>query len=417
MYGRDLLKEGLIWRVGDGENIDIWKDNWIPRSSLQRPLGHKPNVDIQKVIELLLPNGNGWNVSKLNECLFEVDVEDILKLPVGCAGSEDYVAWNYTKNGQFSVKFAYHLKQQMKKQRADRAGTSSTVDEHKGWLALWAADVPGKTKIHCWRLAQNGLAVGGELQRRKIKDGVRRIACNREETLHRRFWSCPHSSQTWELLREQSRLALATPPADCRSHAEFKLWMLEWIARLKPAELELVMTALYQIWHTRNDARDELIIEDPQRTARRIMFLLEEWRAVTGSVKTPGVKEKVRWRPPEAAWHKLNIDGAWMAEGNTGGGGVNVRDHNGRALACASYFFPSAMDPEAAELLACRRALMLAKDMNVDRVLLETDCMGAVNKLRDKGLDRSAQGPLVEEIKKLIEGFRDGFGISCASLG
>jgi hypothetical protein len=119
-----------------------------------------------------------------------------------------------------------------KKRRADRAGTSYTVDEHKGWLALWAADVSGKTKVHCWRLAQNGLAVGGELQRRKIKDGVRCIACNREETLHHRFWSCPHSSRTWELLREQSRLALATPPADCRSHAEFRLWLLEWIARL-----------------------------------------------------------------------------------------------------------------------------------------------------------------------------------------
>jgi ribonuclease HI len=181
--------------------------------------------------------------------------------------------------------------------------------------------------------------------------------------------------------------------------------MLEWIARLKPAELELVMTALYQIWHTRNDARDELIIEDPQRTARRIMFLLEEWRAVTGSVKTPGVKEKVRWRPPEAAWHKVNADGAWTAEGNAGGSGVIVRDHNGRALACACDFFPTAKDPETAELLACRRALLLARDMNVERVVLETDCMGAVNKLKDKGLDRSAQGHLVEEIKKLLKGF------------
>jgi ribonuclease HI len=118
-----------------------------------------------------------------------------------------------------------------------------------------------------------------------------------------------------------------------------------------------------------------------------------------------GEGKKVRWRPPEAAWQKLNADGAWTAEGNAGGGGVIVRDHNGRALACACYFFPSAMDPEAAELLACRRALMLAKDMNVDRVLLEMDCMGVVNKLRDKGLDRSAQGPLVEEIKKLMKGF------------
>ncbi|KAK1698375.1 hypothetical protein QYE76_015072 [Lolium multiflorum] len=129
-------------------------------------------------------------------------------------------------------------------------------------------------------------------------------------------------------------------------------------------------------------------------------------------LRRTGVKEKAHWRPPEAAWHKVNADGAWTVEGNSGGGGVIVRDHNGRALACACYFFPSAKDPEAAELLACRRALMLAKDMNVDRVMLETDCMGAVNKLRDKGLDRSAQGPLVEEIKKLMRGFAMASSIS-----
>ncbi|KAK1645408.1 hypothetical protein QYE76_063213 [Lolium multiflorum] len=181
--------------------------------------------------------------------------------------------------------------------------------------------------------------------------------------------------------------------------------MLEWIARLKPAELELVMTALYQLWLTRNDARDELIIEDPQRTARRIMALMEEWRAVTGSVKAPVVKERAHWRTPEVAWHKANADGAWTAEGNSGGGGVIVHDHNGMALACACYIFPTAKDPEAAELLTCRRALMLAKDMHVERVMLETDCMGAVNMIRDRGLDRSAHGPLVEEIKKLMKGF------------
>jgi hypothetical protein len=68
LHGRDLLKEGLIWRVGDGESIEIWKDNWIPRSCLQRPLGHKPDVNVQKVKELLMPDGNGWNLNKLNNC-------------------------------------------------------------------------------------------------------------------------------------------------------------------------------------------------------------------------------------------------------------------------------------------------------------------------------------------------------------
>jgi hypothetical protein len=67
-----------------------------------------------KVKELLVPEGGNWNKEKLDECFYETDVADILKIPVGRAGSEDYIAWNYTKNGIFSVRSAYHLKQQIK---------------------------------------------------------------------------------------------------------------------------------------------------------------------------------------------------------------------------------------------------------------------------------------------------------------
>jgi hypothetical protein len=29
------LKRGLIWRVGDGNNIDIWRDRWLPTGTLR----------------------------------------------------------------------------------------------------------------------------------------------------------------------------------------------------------------------------------------------------------------------------------------------------------------------------------------------------------------------------------------------
>jgi hypothetical protein len=34
--GIDLMKEGMIWRVRDGESIDIWNDPWLPRGTTQR---------------------------------------------------------------------------------------------------------------------------------------------------------------------------------------------------------------------------------------------------------------------------------------------------------------------------------------------------------------------------------------------
>jgi hypothetical protein len=66
--------------------------------------------------------------------------------------------------------------------QAGRAGPSISTDDHRGWLNLWAADVPGKVKIHVWRLIKNGLAVGDELHRRNIKHGVRCVACYQDES-------------------------------------------------------------------------------------------------------------------------------------------------------------------------------------------------------------------------------------------
>jgi hypothetical protein len=36
--GRDILKQGLIRRIGDGETIHIWDNNWLPRDFCLRPL-------------------------------------------------------------------------------------------------------------------------------------------------------------------------------------------------------------------------------------------------------------------------------------------------------------------------------------------------------------------------------------------
>jgi hypothetical protein len=48
----------------------------------------------------------------------------------------NYLAWNYTKNGVFSVKSTYHLKQQIKQLKDGRAGSSPTVRSIKvGYLS------------------------------------------------------------------------------------------------------------------------------------------------------------------------------------------------------------------------------------------------------------------------------------------
>lgn len=38
--GRDILSQGIIRRIGDGETTMIWEQNWIPRDGVKRPITH-----------------------------------------------------------------------------------------------------------------------------------------------------------------------------------------------------------------------------------------------------------------------------------------------------------------------------------------------------------------------------------------
>jgi hypothetical protein len=49
LKGVQLLKEGLIWRVGDGTHINIWRDPWLPRGSIRTPSSRQGNNLITKV--------------------------------------------------------------------------------------------------------------------------------------------------------------------------------------------------------------------------------------------------------------------------------------------------------------------------------------------------------------------------------
>ena len=148
-----------------------------------KPLGQHFVHGITYVSDLLSPDGAAWDHAKVDAMFSADDAHDIKQIAIGGLGSSDYLAWNFTKSGQFSVRSAYHLCMSLKRTKTGRPESSTSVDRHKSWLALWNTNAPGKAKIHMWRLIKNGLAVGAELHMRKIKPGIFCTICGREETV------------------------------------------------------------------------------------------------------------------------------------------------------------------------------------------------------------------------------------------
>jgi ribonuclease HI len=180
---------------------------------------------------------------------------------------------------------------------------------------------------------------------------------------------------------------------------DLKNWMLDWLARVKEADMDISLMVLYQMWLARNDARESRLIENPESIAQRAIQLMEEWHGLSEAKPAKIQAPKERWLQPVEGWVKVNSDGAMAKSVLNGGGGVVIRDHDGRFLAGSSHFFPSLSDPEKAELRACEQGLVLVKRLNLNRVVLEMDSSVLVDKLRSDLWDRSRHGPRIEKLK------------------
>ncbi|KAK1669337.1 hypothetical protein QYE76_057496 [Lolium multiflorum] len=139
---------------------------------------------------------------------------------------------------------------------------------------------------------------------------------------------------------------------------------------------------LYQLWLARNEVRDEVHIATPHAIIRKSTFLLEEWQGIRPARTAGSAQVTKHWLPPEMGWTKLNADGAFSVKDGSRECGVVMRDHDDMFLAGASHFFHLVSDPERADLLACKQALVMARTNGLMKVVLETDCLGVVAKIR-----------------------------------
>jgi len=93
--------------VGDGTQINIWEDNWIPGSHNMKILTPRGNNIVTRVNELINPVDSTWDTNLIRSSFGGIDVARILQIPI-TPGREDCVAWHYNRNGFFSVRSAYH---------------------------------------------------------------------------------------------------------------------------------------------------------------------------------------------------------------------------------------------------------------------------------------------------------------------
>ncbi|XP_042944640.1 uncharacterized protein LOC122278525 [Carya illinoinensis] len=120
-----LIKDGLSWRVGDGNVIKIWKDRWVPSSSshlLQSPMKMLP---AEATIKQLIKEGSGkWNKELINEIFNKEEAEAIGNIPLSKMGTKDKM-----------------------RIRAEKGESSTMNADEFGWKSIWKLKVQAASDV------------------------------------------------------------------------------------------------------------------------------------------------------------------------------------------------------------------------------------------------------------------------------
>ena len=148
MHGLELLKEGAIWRIGNGNQVKIWRDNWLPRHGSLKSSGRRTNSREKWVSELIDPVTRQWDIAKIRRIFHPRDAESVLSIKIPARPVDDMIAWHPEKHGLFTVRSAYRLGMRSTWLNTS-SGQSSTSPEGERliWNLVWKCPVPQKIRV------------------------------------------------------------------------------------------------------------------------------------------------------------------------------------------------------------------------------------------------------------------------------
>lgn len=189
---------------------------------------------------------------------------------------------------------------------------------------------------------------------------------------------------------------------------------MEEILNLNEDEKLKSCLLLWRWWHERNRANVGDTIKSSDEILHSIDYLFMHLCKVKQSEKVQKQRQEGRWSRPPSGTLKINTDGAFLKETNTGGWGFVIRDDCGVVMAAGAGNLERVSDALHSEALAMLYAINTATQLGCDKVMIETDSIQLKNATTTEDFDLSALGAIFRDIKvQLHVGFNDVCVVSC----
>jgi hypothetical protein len=128
-----ILKKGCLWNIGDGKNINIWEDKWFHKQFGSTIWSKKPdNTNYLTVSDLIDDQNKSRKEQTIHQIFYPSEADQICTIPLTSTDQEDFLNWQGTKDGNYSVKSGYQAVMDWNNKNLPQS-TSNHYEDHPRW--------------------------------------------------------------------------------------------------------------------------------------------------------------------------------------------------------------------------------------------------------------------------------------------
>lgn len=377
----NVVNENSVWIIGNGNNINLWLDNWLGTSfvSLLNILMHM-YTSLTVKVATVIADGK-WQIPRpLID--FPAVAEQALNITLPVSPLPDKRVWKHATDGVLTARLAHMFLRP----------TLIRLD----WPAvIWRTCIPPSHSFVFWRMMLSKLPTDENLQMRGCTLVSVCVLCYKQaETSYHLFIECEFAVSLWRWLGVKLHCNI--------SMISFSSILNYIPQRCSSQVLDVFAAAIvhtvHTIWLTRNAIRFSSLKITLHNTLAKISTLITMSGVnSTGncviddvnflhSLLIPPSYRKVKdivpviWRPPTINWVKANADGSVIGI-NSSCGGI-FRDFSGAFLGGFSSNLGEGKVFEA-ELTGLMLAMEYAARHNWSRLWIESDSSYAVHAFKN----------------------------------
>uniref|UniRef100_A0A803NVY9 Reverse transcriptase zinc-binding domain-containing protein n=1 Tax=Cannabis sativa TaxID=3483 RepID=A0A803NVY9_CANSA len=368
---KELVRAGVRRLVGDGSNIGILSEPWLPDELHPYIESSHPSL-LRNTVNALMKDGMvEWDEEVIKDVLSDSDQKLVWKVPLSNHSRRDSWYWMQDDSGLFTVKSMYSLLQAAK--------TSSNVPNNsRFWCQLWHLKLPPKVVNFLWRVSTNSLPTRFQLSTKNIPIDPRCPFCLvAPETALHVLVRCSFAQSYWS----QSHVPSIAPGA-----MVFTSWFDGGLKAWNVAKSLEAAMILWSIWKHRN----ELVWNSNQQDSNEVLSVAKlnyvDWidarNKLVVAAESCVVGGVDKWTAPDFLFVKVNVDGALFSSHGRYGVGLVARTVVGIVMAARTLCKEGDLQPHIVEAIGIKEALSWSKANGWTSVIVESDCLKVISDLQ-----------------------------------